>query len=154
METHQVFGGVANSIGPNADTHVVDIQEVGIPKTPAAKDDLVRGFPGALDYAKHICSTVVDRSMFNRVYAAVKKTIVHNSITKRFTLRVKEQRGDAISNLKMLRSGTLRKMFTVTKADLALAYNVPLYLVGVEAEQLEAMISYESDKLAALRILL
>jgi hypothetical protein len=154
LTTHQVFGGVAEEITPEADKHNVEVVECGSRTSEEYTTDASRFFPGALDYAKQLCSTLIDHSMLNRVYSAVKKSIVHNSIMKRFTLRVKKQHSDAISYLKMQRSGTLRGKFSVAKADLARAYNVPLYLVGIEATQLEQMLAYETDKLEALRVLL
>jgi hypothetical protein len=154
METHQVFGGVTDLITPDADKHLIEVIECGSQTSEEYNIDANRFFPGALDYAKQLCTTLIDHSMFNRVYSAVKKSIVHNSIMKRFTLRVKQQHSDAVTYLKMQRSGTLRSMFSVAKAELARAYNVPLYLIGIEATQLEQMLVYETDKLEALRILL
>jgi hypothetical protein len=154
LSTHQVFGGVSDVIGVQSDSYKIDMVEIAHTSSDDINTDTNKVFPGAYDYAQHVCNTVVDVSMFSRVYTAVKKTILHNSITRRFGLSLKKQKSDAITYLKMLKSGTLRQKFSVVKAELAMAYNVPLYLVGVEAKELEAIISCETDKIEALRILL
>lgn len=153
-DTHLSLGGLSKEISKKALSHSIQTVEVSRTRSEKAEIDAQQTLPGAYDYAKSLVSKMIPKSYFEKIHTAIRKAVLHNSVSKKFSVFIKDNKPDTLATIRAQKYGSLRKEANTQKLSLAKSYGIPIFHIAGSEQTILEQILGETDKLAALKILL